>query len=44
MLLFQAEKLVKLDRPFLYFIVEDSKKIIHFAGVLRNPTLVSDNK
>jgi len=39
---FTAEKLVKLDRPFLYFIVEDSKKIIHFAGVLRNPTLKSD--
>jgi len=39
---FTADKMVKLDRPFLYFIVEDSKKIIHFAGVLRNPTLKSD--
>merc|ERR1712012_174989 len=38
---FKAEKEVKLDRPFLYFIVENSKKIIHFAGVLRNPTLSS---
>jgi len=39
---FKAEKEVKIDRPFLYFIVENSKKIIHFAGVLRNPTLTSD--
>jgi len=38
---FKAEKEVKIDRPFLYFIVENSKKIIHFAGVLRNPTLSS---
>jgi len=41
---FKADKEVKLDRPFLYFIVEDSKKIVHFAGVLRNPTLAVDEK
>jgi len=41
---FKAEKEVKIDRPFLYFIVENSKKIIHFAGMLRNPTLIGDDK
>jgi len=40
---FKADKEVKIDRPFLYFIVEDSKKIIHFAGVLRNPTLAAED-
>jgi len=41
---FKADIEVVLDRPFLYFIVEDPKRIIHFAGVLRNPTLAVDDK
>jgi len=35
--IFKADKVIKIDQPFLYFIVEDSKKIVHFAGILRDP-------